>query len=96
MILRYFAGKKGYDLLFPTVTNQNDNRRLKKLGEKINLNFGLCFHDARHTFGSYMENYLNIPITQVKELMGHSDISITAKYANTNLSILKEAIKKMD
>lgn len=96
LIVRYFAGKTDEDLLFPTVANQNDNRRLKKLGEKINLKFGLCFHDGRHTFGSYMVNYLNIPITQVCELMGHSDISITARYANTNLSILKEAMKKMD
>lgn len=96
LILKYFAGKNDDDLLFPTVTNQNDNRRLKIFGEKINLKFGLCFHDGRHTFGSHMVNYLNVPITQVCELMGHSDISITARYANTNLSILKEAMKKMD
>ena len=96
LIIKYFAGKTDEDLLFPTVTNQNDNRRLKIFGEKINLKFSLCFHDGRHTFGSHMVNYLNVPITQVKELMGHSDISITAGYANTNLSILKEAMKKMD
>jgi integrase/recombinase XerD len=96
LILRYFAGKDEDDLLFPSVSNQNDNRNLKVLGEKINLNFGLCFHDGRHTFGSLLVNHYKIPLTQVKELMGHSDISITAGYANTNLGMLKEAMNKMN
>lgn len=96
LIVRYYAGKSKEDFLFPNVTNQNDNRRLKVLGESINLKFGLCFHDARHTFGSLMVNVHKAPITMVKELMGHSDISITGGYANTNFSMLKEAMKKMD
>lgn len=96
LILKYYAGKNENDTLFPTVTNQNDNRRLKKLGEEIKLNFELCFHDGRHTFGSHMVNYYNVPITQVKELMGHSSISTTERYVNSNLSILKGAMKKMD
>lgn len=96
LIVRYYAGKRKDDLLFPSVANQNDNRRLKVLGEKINLKFGLCFHDARHTFGSLMVNVYKTPITVVKELMGHSDISTTGIYANTNFSMLKEEMKKMD
>jgi site-specific recombinase XerC len=32
----------------------------------------------------------------VKELMGHSDISTTGVYANTNFNMLKKEMKKMD
>lgn len=95
LILRYFVDKDDEDLLFPKVTNQNDNRRLKTFGGAIDLDFDLCFHDARHTFGTIMVNYHKVPLPQVKELMGHSSIMTTAGYANVNLSMLNEAMSKM-
>lgn len=95
LILRYFVDKNDEDLLFPKVTNQNDNRRLKTFGSTIDLDFDLCFHDARHTFGTIMVNYHQVPLPQVKELMGHSSIMTTAGYANVNLSMLNEAMGKM-
>lgn len=95
LILKYFVDKDDEDLLFPSVTNQNDNRRLKIFGSSLGLNFDLCFHDGRHTFGTIMVNYHNVPLPQVKELMGHSSIMTTAGYANVNLSMLTEAMGKM-
>ncbi|SIQ76958.1 site-specific integrase [Chryseobacterium sp. RU33C] len=93
MAKQYGKGKDKDELLFPTVTNQNDNSRLKTLGEAIELNKNLTFHVSRHTFGTMMVNYYNTPITIVKEMMGHTDISITAKYANVNTDIMKEAMR---
>lgn len=93
MAKQYGKGKDKDELLFPTVTNQNDNTRLKILAEAIELNKNLTFHVSRHTFGTMMVNYYNVPITIVKEMMGHTDISITAKYANVNTDIMKEAMK---
>ncbi|WP_185249133.1 site-specific integrase [Chryseobacterium bernardetii] len=93
MAKQYGKGKDKDELLFPTVTNQNDNTRLKILAEAIELNKNLTFHVSRHTFGTMMVNYYNVPITIVKEMMGHTDISITAKYANVNTDMMKEAMK---
>ncbi|WP_426479521.1 tyrosine-type recombinase/integrase [Chryseobacterium sp. CBSDS_008] len=93
MAKQYGKGKDKDELLFPTVTNQNDNTRLKVLAQAIELNKNLTFHVSRHTFGTMMVNYYNVPITIVKEMMGHTDISITAKYANVNTDIMKEAMK---
>lgn len=93
MVKKYGKGKDKDELLFPTVANQNDNLRLKTLAKTIELNKNLTFHVSRHTFGTMMVNYYNVPITIVKEMMGHTDISITAKYANVNTDIMKEAMK---
>lgn len=93
MAKQYGKGKDKDELLFPTVTNQNDNTRLKILADAIELNKNLTFHVSRHTFGTMMVNYYNVPITIVKEMMGHTDISITAKYANVNTDMMKEAMK---
>ncbi|WP_160139440.1 site-specific integrase [Chryseobacterium sp. c4a] len=93
MAKQYGKGKDKDELLFPTVTNQNDNSRLKTLAEAIELNKNLTFHVSRHTFGTMMVNYYNVPITIVKEMMGHTDISITANYANVNTDMMKEAMK---
>ncbi|MFZ4929761.1 tyrosine-type recombinase/integrase [Chryseobacterium sp. Mn2064] len=93
MAKQYGKGKDKDELLFPTVTNQNDNSRLKTLAEAIKLNKNLTFHVSRHTFGTMMVNYYNVPITIVKEMMGHTDISITANYANVNTDMMKEAMK---
>ncbi|GAA5085398.1 site-specific integrase [Chryseobacterium ginsengisoli] len=93
MVKKYGKGKDKDELLFPSVANQNDNMRLKTLAKTIELNKNLTFHVSRHTFGTMMVNYYQTPITIVKEMMGHTDISITAKYANVNTDIMKEAMR---
>ena len=37
------------------------------------------FHAFRHTFGTNLSR-ASVPIEETSKLMGHSDISITAKY----------------
>lgn len=92
---KYRIGKDEDELLFPSVTNQNDNERLKTLASKIDLKFNLTFHVSRHTFGTIMINHHNQPITIVSRIMGHSDISMTARYANVDISMMQQAMRKM-
>ncbi len=58
----------------------------KTLGKKCN------FHMLRHSFGNYMVNEKNVPISIVQTLMGHSRLDTTGIYTRANP---QQAIKKV-
>lgn len=74
------------------------NREVAKLG----LNKGIedrrqkvTFHTLRHTFASWLvENGTDLYI--VKELLGHSDFKMTARYAHLGENTLQAAVKNLD
>lgn len=77
--------KNGYrtDYLFTTKTGQlyyksTLRTALKRLCIKINVQ-PKGWHCFRHTYGSKLAS-TGIPIQTVSKMMGHSDISVTAKY----------------
>ena len=39
-------------------------------------------HDLRHTFASWMLQNPEIALTTVRDLMGHSSLAVTSKYAH--------------
>ncbi|WP_265822592.1 tyrosine-type recombinase/integrase [Geovibrio ferrireducens] len=52
------------------------------------------FHDLRHTFASRL--VLNsVDLYTVSELLGHSDLSVTRRYAHLNQPHLREAVAKV-
>lgn len=77
--------KKGYrtDFVFTTDTGRlYDIRNLEKAFKRLHRSAGVKhkgFHTYRHTFGTRLANN-GTPIQTVSALMGHSDISVTAKY----------------
>jgi hypothetical protein len=55
------------------------------------LNFGVFFyawHTLRHTFASRL-------VVTVRELLGHSGISVTMRYAHTNIESKRAAVEKL-
>ncbi|HEY9167054.1 MAG TPA: tyrosine-type recombinase/integrase [Candidatus Kryptonia bacterium] len=63
----------------PTVLTKKFRKYVRELG----LNRKLHFHSLRHTFGSLLcQN--NVPLRDIQELMGHSRITVTEKYAHTS------------
>ena len=40
------------------------------------------FHDLRHSFASWLVKNPDIPLTVIRDLMGHSSLSVTSKYAH--------------
>ncbi len=50
------------------------------------------FHMLRHSFGNYMVNEKNVPISIVQTLMGHSKLDTTGIYTKANP---KQAIAKV-
>lgn len=53
------------------------------------------WHDLRHTFGSRLAQ-AGVPILAIKELMGHSQITVTMRYAHLAPSNLTAAVTVLD
>jgi len=90
--------KNGTDLVFPPpqggkywkdAIKRKFKRLLKRLGIK-----NASIHTLRHTFASYLV-MAGVDIVTVKELMGHSSISTTMKYAHLAPGHLKGAISHL-
>lgn len=55
------------------------------------------FHDLRHTFASWLVTDPAIPLTVIRDLMGHANLTVTSKYAHLqgiDPSIISDALKK--
>lgn len=54
----------------------------------------LRFHDLRHTFATRMAN-AGVDIFTLAELLGHSDIRITKRYAHGTEETKRQAVEKL-
>lgn len=71
------------------------NYRLGAMARLAGLDKKITYHISRHSFATMHVNK-GTPINQIKELLGHSDISITAKYLHSLASDLREANNVLD
>jgi integrase/recombinase XerD len=74
--------------VFPLVTNKDLNANLKIIGEICDIGIPLNFYIARHTFATTITLAQGVPITSIKEMMGHDRIETTMTYARTDNSII--------
>lgn len=74
--------------VFPFVTNKDLNINLKIIGEICDVEFPLNFYIARHTFATTVTLAQGVPITSIKEMMGHERIETTMTYARVDSSII--------
>lgn len=81
---------------FPKVTNQELNRSLKMIGEICAIGLPLNFYMARHTFATTVTLEQGVPITTIKEMMGHEKIESTMNYAKTQKSIIANDMILLD
>lgn len=95
----------GNKLVFP---NKNGNkfehvsRTFERAVKACQLNKGysdrrqkVVFHSLRHTFASRLVQK-GVSLYEVKELLGHSDIKMTMRYAHLSNETLRQAISKLD
>lgn len=54
------------------------------------------FHDLRHTFASWIASSGKVDIYTLKELLGHSDIKMTQRYAHLINGALRRAVEVAD
>ena len=72
------------DLVFPCSTGiyfSGFTRTWERIRKRAGLK-GFRFHDLRHTYASYLASSGKVDIYTLKELLGHSDIKMTQRYAH--------------
>lgn len=73
----------GLDLVFPTSTGHHqsasnvNSRGFKPALKRAGLPSSIHFHDLRHTYAS-MAIAANVPLNDLKFVLGHSSIAVTA------------------
>lgn len=71
------------------------SRAFKKVVRKADLREKIHIHILRHSFASNLA-LKGVPITVLKDLLGHSSIVVTQIYSYSNMDSLKSAIQKFD
>lgn len=69
-------------------------RKLHKICKMAGLR-KISWHKLRHSFASHLAERRN-SIIAIKELLGHSDIKTTMRYAHVNLPVLQSAIESLE
>lgn len=73
------------DRLFFQVSQAFTNRYLKDIAQELDIEIkGLKFKHSRDIFARLLHHYFGHSITLVKELLQHSDISVTMVYETSN------------
>jgi len=83
------------ELVFP---NPSTGKQMKEVGsawnrllKKANI-ISFRFHDLRHTFASKLAKN-SVDLNTIRELMGHSDITMTLRYAHLSPEHLSSAVE---
>lgn len=85
--------------LFATLPFDVTYNALRYWMEKVRGDDDVRMHDLRHTFASWLANDPDIPLTLLRDLLGHSNISVTSRYShirNERLKIIESVIPKID
>ena len=68
------------------------SRKWIRLMKRLGLNYR--FHDLRHTFASYLA-MSGISLSIIRDILGHSSVSVTQIYAHLRPEILREAMEEV-
>lgn len=71
------------------------SKRFKKALRKAGLNENIKAHSLRHSFASNLIKN-GVSLFEIKELLGHRDISTTQIYTHIKIESLKAAVNKLD
>lgn len=84
------------ETLFPLLRWSNLRRHMKALAALAGIKDDLCYHQSRHSFGTFLIS-ADIPIESIAKMMGHSNIRTTQGYARiTDDKISKDMDKLME
>lgn len=78
--------------LFPRISNQKANLKLKLVALLAKINKVLTFHVSRHTFGTNLAAATSDQFL-IKELMGHADIKTSMVYIHTSQEQIRNKLK---
>ena len=66
---------------FIDIYNSSNSRYLKALRLRAGIAFPFTTHTARHTFATLITLEQGVPIETVSKMLGHSNVSMTERYA---------------
>lgn len=88
------------DMLLPVLSNQKYNEYLKEIAALCEVNKELTTHVARHTFATAVTLSNGVPITSVKDMLGHKKLDQTLHYARVlpvkiseDMNVLKKKLQ---
>ena len=88
-ILERRAEVRDGDLVFDTTNHRKDwEGALKRAGIE-----DFVFHDVRHTAATWLARVASLQV--VRELLGHSDIKTTLRYAHVRQQDVRDAVNRM-
>ncbi|WP_018911546.1 site-specific integrase [Prevotella veroralis] len=71
----------GRETLLPYIKYKNYQTCLKALQLRSGISFPFTTHTARHTFATLITLEQGVPIETVSKMLGHSNVSMTERYA---------------
>jgi integrase len=83
-IIEKYRGFASVDCVFRLTSLTNINLTLKKMAKLCGIDKTLSFHASRHTFASQVCLSQGVPIESVSQMLGHTDIATTQRYAQVN------------
>ena len=93
-IMRKYKNQR-MNFVLPTLSNAQYNSFLKEVAISCNIQTNLTTHVARHTFATTFTMAKGISIESVKEMLGHSSVRMTERYAKVLKSRVRDEMKKI-
>ncbi len=107
-VVQMFGGmKRGKpdELVFPSTTGElmgKVSHTFPKAVDELGLNDGitdrrmrLVFHSLRHSCASWLVN-AGVELPTIAKILGHKDLTMTARYSHVNDSSVKDAMRTLD
>jgi integrase len=92
------TGGEGEKLVFPSPKSGKIMDNCKNAWAKLLKDAGITkfrWHDMRHDFASHL--VMNgVDLNTVRELMGHSDLKMTLRYAHLAPAVKMKAVETLD
>ena len=84
----------GRETLLPCIKYKNYQICLKALRLRAGISFPFTTHTARHTFATLITLEQGVPIETVSKMLGHSNVSMTERYAKVTPQKLFEEFNR--
>ena len=84
----------GRETLLPYIKYKNYQTYLKALRLRAGISFPFTTHTARHTFATLITLEQGVPIETVSKMLGHSNVSMTERYAKVTPQKLFEEFNR--
>ncbi len=94
-IMEKYRGLATENLVFDVPLGQKVNNSLKEIAKLCQIDKELTFHQSRHTFASQVCLSQGVPIVSVSQMLGHSDIATTQRYAQLNTEKIGSDMKRL-